>query len=810
MTINHMKIRTLTGLFVLMIFASGCVSYRAYERGRELQTMKKWDEAVEQYAKALEMDPQNQKYVAALMNARLEASRAHFERGKALMAAGQPEMAALELELTVKLDPTNQFALVELHKAAQAVKARQASSQPMTIDEKKARARGVTKMQPPQLDPASDEPISLSFPRETPVKEIYRALGNAFGINILFDAQVKDDPIAIELRDVTAQAAIERVMQAAGHFYKVLDERSLIIVPDNPQARREYEDLVIQTFYLSNGDAEQVSNVLRTMLEARNVFPLKALNAITIRDTADRVRIAQEIIEANDKARAEVVVSVELLQMDVNKLRDVGMQIVGLGLGSINAIDGNGDTITGITLDAFRNLGSNDFAFTMPSIAYNFLKSNSEAQVLARPQLRISEGETATLHIGRRVPLPVSTFTSANPTQGGTFAPVTSYTYNDVGIKIALEPRVHHNREVTLKLKVEVSGIDGDAPGTNPPQPIIGTRTIESVIRLKDGETNFLAGLIREDDTITRNSTPFLGDLPLIGRLFSSDSTRFQRTDLMLTMTPHIIRIANIEENDLVPMWVGTGTNMTFRGASPRIESQINVDPFSAPPSQFTPPPPVPQTSDEPFVNVPPASGPTDIFAPRQPLPSPTPPPPMNEPPEVQTPRSRNPATYVPPDGGGMASLTLPEEFLSLAAASSSERFTPRIAPQPGRLELQTGAEGLVNVIGMDIEGLQMPELRIHFSPRSLSVLEAVPGEALAVDNSNPPLVTVDAIGGIVTVRTMDGSPIRFTGGGTIIRLAIRGDIAGESYLVLDSQPIREANGTAVDAVIHGGRIVVR
>ncbi|MCA1734452.1 MAG: tetratricopeptide repeat protein, partial [Acidobacteria bacterium] len=216
MTINHMKIRTLTGLFVLMIFASGCVSYRAFERGRELQTMKKWDEAVEQYAKALEIDPENSKYQAAMMNARLEASRAHFERGKALFSAGQPDMAALEFELTVKLDPTNQFALVELHKATEAAKARMGAQQELTIDEKKARAKGLTKAQPPQLDPASDEPISLSFPRETPVKEIYRALGNAFGINVLFDAQVKDDPIAIELRDVTAQAAIERVMQAAG------------------------------------------------------------------------------------------------------------------------------------------------------------------------------------------------------------------------------------------------------------------------------------------------------------------------------------------------------------------------------------------------------------------------------------------------------------------------------------------------------------------------------------------------------------------------------------------------------------------
>src|SRR5687768_16454706 len=191
-------------------------------------------------------------------------------------------------------------------------------------------------------------------------------------------------------------------MQAANHFYKVLDEKTIIVVPDNPQARRDYEDLVIRTFYLSNGDAEQVTNVVRTMIEARNVFPLKALNAITIRDTADKVRIAQEIIEANDKTKAEVVVAVELLELDMTKARDIGMQIVGLGLGSLAALDNDGKPLGGISLEEFKNLGTDDFSFTMPSITYNFLKTNSESQVLAQPQLRISEGETATLHIGRQ------------------------------------------------------------------------------------------------------------------------------------------------------------------------------------------------------------------------------------------------------------------------------------------------------------------------------------------------------------------------------------------------------------------------
>src|SRR5207244_4809409 len=216
----------------------------------------------------------------------------------------------------------------ELAKAVSMIQdAQRAASENISIDalKKRAEKNNITKSQPPQLNPASNQPISLSFPRETPVKDIYRALGNAFGINVLFDQAVKNDNISIELKDVTAQEALERVMQAANHFYKVLDEHTIIVVPDNPQARRDYEDLVIRTFYLSNGDAEQVTNVVRTMIEARNVFPLKARNAITIRDTADKVRIAEKIIEANDKAKSEVVVDVELLQLDLEKVRSLGL-----------------------------------------------------------------------------------------------------------------------------------------------------------------------------------------------------------------------------------------------------------------------------------------------------------------------------------------------------------------------------------------------------------------------------------------------------------------------------------------------------
>src|SRR5947209_6430574 len=531
---NRMK--RLAAALILALPLFSCVSYKAYELGQNAEVTKDWDTAVTQYEKALQVDPQNMKFTIALKRAKLEASREHFQKGKTLKGAADSAngnerirlatLAATEFELTVKLDTTNQYAAVELGKSVRAIQDTQAelSGNKGTLEAIKKRAN-VTKAEPPQLHPASNAPISLSFPHETPVKEIYRALGNAFGINVLFDQAVKDDRIAIELKDVTAQQALERLMQAANHFYKVLDEHTIIVVPDNPQARRDYEDLVIRTFYLSNGDAEQVTNVVRTMIEARNLFPLKALNAITIRDTADKVRIAEKIIEANDKAKAEVVVDVELLQIDLDKQRDIGAVVQGLG-GTLQANDTvdpkNPNTAVLHNLDFLRNLKNKDLSFTIPSISYNLIKSVGTTETLANPELRISEGEKATLHIGQRVPVPVTTFVTGVQSGSQGNLPATSFQYQDVGIKVSMEPRVHHNGEVTLKLTVEVSDIAAAASADAPPS--FNTRTLEATIRLKDGETNFLAGLIQDTQLTSSNKTPLLGDIPILGRL----STKYQ------------------------------------------------------------------------------------------------------------------------------------------------------------------------------------------------------------------------------------------------------------------------------------------
>jgi general secretion pathway protein D len=797
-------------LFIIAIavplIAGSCASYNAHQRAQEAERLKNWDEAVVQYEKALELNPESLRLKIDLQRAKLEASRVHFEKGKTLRAASAgavgdeqvrlAQLAATELQLTVRLDPTNQYAAVEMSKVIQIITDAQRAADKNSIAEIKKRA--ISKAQPPVLNPASNQPISLSFPHETPVKDIYKALGNAYGINILFDQAVKNDPIAIELKDVTAQQALERVMQAASHFYKALDEHTIIVAPDNPQARRDYEDLVIRTFYLSNGDAEQVTNVVRTMLEARNVFPLKALNAITIRDTADKVRIAEKIIEANDKAKAEVVVDVELLQIDLDKSRSMGFAVQGTS-GVLSGIPQSTDTANTapppVNINTVRSLKSGNWTFTLPSVAYAFLKQAGESQTLANPELRISEGEKATLHIGQRVPVPVTTFNSfgAGTTAGGAVSPVTSFQYQDVGIKVAVEPRVHHNREVTLKLTVEVSDLGPNKNIGGQDLPSFITRTIEDTIRLKDGETNVLAGLIQQTDTNSDTKTPFLGDIPILGRLFTQNSTSRRRTDVMLTMTPHIIRIPDITDEDVAPMWVGTQNNITFRGVSPRLESQASVDPFT------------PRATGQFDTDVATDGRVTPTTNTVAPIPGSAP----------NNPFSRPPATP-PPGPQGSLDVQQPtpqpstKELMATAAAAPQMTAQPRIAAQPATIALKPGEERLWPLVAMDVEGLSTNQIVMHYDPMAMNVAEVSFGPAMKVDPAKPPVVTIDSEHGIIRVTSSDGLPLKFNAGGDLAALRVRGGASGDTFLVIDDPRLKNIRGEAVASSVSGGHAAVQ
>ncbi len=556
---------------LLVVLSAGCASQQALNEAKAAMKVENWDGAVYYYLEALSRDPGNPRLKVELMKARQKAAQEHFKRGMALKELGQLLAARNEFQMATQLDVTHEFAAQQLRKVEEEIEILSQPEGAESLEEIKARAAGA-KVQPPLLNPKSDEPITLSFPRPKPVKEIYRALGKAYGFNVLFDPKLKNDKMSVELRDVTAKQALEIVMQGAGHFYKVLDENTIIVVEDTPQNRRDYEDLVIKTFFLSNAEVKDVDKMLRSLIEARRLATNEQLNAITVRDTADKVAIAEKLIKVNDKAKAEVMIDVELLEVNSTKFQELGIKLSTqsflLALND-NVKDENGR----VGLDRLNEITRGDWSITVPNVLINLVKSSSDATSLAQPKMRITEGEKGQLHIGTRTPIPTTTFNTAN-TIGGNVVPITSYQYQDVGIKIEVEPRVHHNREITLKVRVEVSNIAGY---NDDGQPIIGTRTINTVIRLQDGETNMLVGLYAEDDSSTKTKIPLLSDIPGLGRLFTNDSTKHQAADLVLTLTPHIIRFPDIDLEDLEPLWVGTEKRISYFGNSPRVRSGRGV-----------------------------------------------------------------------------------------------------------------------------------------------------------------------------------------------------------------------------------------
>jgi general secretion pathway protein D len=555
-----------------VVLVMACTANRAYRLAQAAEQQGDWDQAVLHYLELLDQAPDRVAYRTGLLRAKIRASQQHFERGKKFQEANALERALAEFQQAVQLDPSNQYAQVELEKLRDQLLRSDSAGYIDTLEDLKEKNRG-SRPQPPILNPRSQEPISLEFPKAVSVFDIYKAMGTAFGINILFDPKLRDQQVAIELRDVVAQDALEILMRTANHFYKVLDEQSIIVAEDSPQNRRNYEDLVIQTFFLSNAEVKEVMTMLRSLVGAKNVASNDQLNAIVLRDTADKVKVAERIIHTNDKARGEVVIDVELLQINGTKIRELGAQLSQNFV--VQSFDSGEDSPGNVRVSDLEFINQSNWFVNIPNITYNFLKNSSDAELLASPQIRISDGEEATLHIGDRIPIPVTSFNTSQ-LQGSQVVPITSFQYQDIGIRLDIKPRIHHNKEISLELQVEVSDLNGFVEGSGGQnQPIIGTRTIESTIRLKNGETNFLAGLIRTGETTTESGIPGLSDIPVLGRLFSNKRTERTRTDLVLTLTPHIIRTPDITEEDLLPIWVGTEANITFRGGSPRVESEV-------------------------------------------------------------------------------------------------------------------------------------------------------------------------------------------------------------------------------------------
>ncbi len=536
----------------MLLLVMGCAARKSYNEGQEAVKLGQWETAVQRFSDAVEKAPKNPHYKIALERTRLEASHEFFKRGQEYVNTGLLEDAAIYFNKTIMFDPTNQYAIDELAKVMKQIEKQRLERAGLktALEQMKDDAHIP---QPPRLDPLSDAKISFYY-KDTSIRTIYEQLGKVGGINIIFDKQIQDQDFSIDVTGVTFEDILNILSLANGHFIKVIDETTILVVPDNQAKRKEYEDQVIKTFYLSSADIKDVQSILS---KTRTMAINPELNAITIMGTPKKVALASRIIESNDKSKSEVVVGIEILEVNRQRVQTLGIELTSYTVGQ--SLRGAED---GITVNDLRYLDSTDWILTLPSIVYNFLKTDSDTRFLARPQLRVAEGETAKIHIGDKVPIPTTTFNFTQTDQTGNVIPVTSYTYQNVGIQIEVTPRVHHNREVSLELKVEISNIGAVTPSG---QPTIGNREITTVLRLKDGQTSLLAGLFKEVSTESNTGVPGISDIPWLKRILGKNTTDDREDDIILTITPHIVRIPNIVEEDLESIYLGMVDKAPFK-----------------------------------------------------------------------------------------------------------------------------------------------------------------------------------------------------------------------------------------------------
>jgi general secretion pathway protein D len=533
---------------LVLALAAGCATSAAFRAGEKAERVQDYDRAVLEYQKALRDSPDNVEYRLALQRARLRAANDHVNMARRLTGRALYNEAMNEYRLARELDP-NAPGVAEGMRELEAERRRGRAS----LEQAKARAREKAL---PGLDlpPEAQQPLGLVF-RGASLREAYLALGRAAGVNVTFDPSFQDTTVSLDLKDVGFEQALNALDAAGRNFHRVVDSKVLNIVPDTATKRREFEQQVVKTFFLSNADLKETIDLLRVVLGSRRIAPVPGANALTINDTPDKVAAAERIVDIVDKRRAEVVVDVQILEVSRNKLKEYGIYLT-------SGLDATGTE--GIASGIFPNPDiknptegpydkDNLVVTSLPGAVLRLLESDTSTRLLANPQLRVSEGETAQARFGDQVPVPVTTF-AAIATGGIAQQPITSFEYRNVGVNIDITPRAHHDDEVSLQLKLEISAVG--AAGYQG-LPTFNNRTVNSTIRLRDGETNVLAGLILDNERRGLTGLPGVASIPLIGRLFAKNRDEAQQTDIVMTLTPHIIRRTEIDETDLRSFLVG-------------------------------------------------------------------------------------------------------------------------------------------------------------------------------------------------------------------------------------------------------------
>jgi len=590
---HYLKHLSLYSLLATLLLSGCSASRRSFSAGETFEADGRYEEAMYSYADAFQSNPEISDYRIRFLKARDKAAELHYKRGSELLQKGNYIAALTEFQASVGLDPTQgryqtqaeatvrlkdaQLAYqdgVEFETANKFKEAFQLFTRAVELDPENKEYRAAqtrvaglrkSKLEGFELSLKSAKPITLKF-KDAKIKDVFNIVTQLSGINFIFDEGVKDQPVTIYIENATFQQVLDLLTNMHKLGRKIANESTVIIYARNPEKTKQYEDMTLRTFHLSYMDAKKAVNLIRTMLQVRKIYVNEESNALVVRDTDDVVAVIEKILDANDVPEPEVILDVEVIEVSDNDSSRLGLLLspynVQLGafspegnLLSNNSLTSTTTTTTGTVVQdstvtianlvkAFSIKGYAGF-LTVPHATFNFAKTLSKSEVLSNPKIRVRNKEKSKFTVGTRVPI-----TTTNTTNNTVSVNVQ---YVDVGVKLNAEPTIQLNNEVVIKLSLEVSQTVGAPQIVGDTSVVtIGTRNLETVLSLKDGETSIIGGLIQHTNGDSKNKIFLLSDIPFLGELLTDTTASQNKTELMLAITPRLVRGVTVPQNSLM------------------------------------------------------------------------------------------------------------------------------------------------------------------------------------------------------------------------------------------------------------------
>jgi type II secretory pathway component GspD/PulD (secretin) len=716
------------------------------------------------------------------------AGQMHVSRARDLEEKGALDGALLEYRRAAELDAGNTLAAAKVTELEKKIRDRIEATRPKpVIDQLREQARG---MGQPVIDLTTKLP-SLKF-QDSSLRDILNFIGTQSGINITYDQGYTDRAYTIVLEDVTAEQALQQIMIANQLFYKVLNPKTILVIPDTAQNHTKYDDLVMRVFYISHADVTELALTINQMIRIAtmpvqpSVLPTKTANTITVRATAQVMEIIERLIRANDKPRAEVLIDVQILEVNRQRVKRLGLNLSEYALGGTFSPEVAPPNTSGtippgapppFNLNTIsQGVSTADFYLTVPTAVLRFLATDSQTKLIAKPQLRGAEGAKLTLNLGDDIPV-VQTVFGAAVAGGFASIPQSSFTYRTVGIIVEMTPRVSYEGDIKLELSVESSALGPPISVAGQDVPSFSSRKVTTTLRLREGESNLLAGLLRDEQRKILTGFPGLMRVPILRSLFGQSNDEVNQSDIVMLLTPRIIRTHQLTAEDLAPIFIGTQSNVGLGGPPPLI-----VPPAAGaePPGGVVPPPGTavpPTVAGRPGEQLPPVAAPAGAQTPNPPLLPGAVPRPGIQPPGAPPAGTVPPAT-VPPATTGLPPVgTVPPPVTPPRDPSEPVPVTPgapAAAATPAQIIVTVPASGEFRVAGGP-----------YITPISINNASRISTMALTV-TYNPAVVSVRNVQEGTFMRqgsaTVSFTPkIDAAAGRVDITVARTGDLVGAS-----------------------------